>query len=110
MAARLKIDGAIEMSIIIIIITEQSLYPSVFYSQDLSSIPHQQRESLWKAILEIKSGLQLNHTPTMNRGNSSASTTSIHSSGGSMVGNQVYRATRFTLKQTLSFKVEKEDD
>ncbi|XP_011680986.1 cellular tumor antigen p53 isoform X3 [Strongylocentrotus purpuratus] len=78
--------------------------------EDLSSIPHQQREILWKAILELKGGLQLNHTPTMNRGNSSASTTSIHSSGGSMVGNQVYRATRFTLKQTLSFKVEKEDD
>nr|XP_054768231.1 tumor protein 63-like [Lytechinus pictus] len=78
--------------------------------EDLSSIPHQQRESLWKAILDIKSGLQLSHTPTMNRGSSCASTMSIHSSGGSAGGNQVYRATRFTLKQTLSFKVEKDDD
>ncbi|XP_063965342.1 cellular tumor antigen p53-like isoform X1 [Lytechinus pictus] len=78
--------------------------------EDLSSIPHQQRESLWKAILDIKSGLQLSHTQTMNRGSSCASTMSIHSSGGSAGGNQVYRATRFTLKQTLSFKVEKDDD
>ena len=77
------------------------------HTQDLAHISHQQRETLWKHINEIKTLLHPEGQPQLFRTSSSASTASVHSSGGS--NSQVYRATRFTLKQTLSFKVEKED-
>ncbi|XP_071479682.1 tumor protein 63-like [Diadema antillarum] len=76
--------------------------------EDLANVPHNARETLWQSVVELRSKLQLGAVPAMMRGGSNTSTISVQSNASPST-SQCYRATRFTLKQTLSFKVEKED-
>ncbi|KAJ8021618.1 Tumor protein 63 [Holothuria leucospilota] len=74
------------------------------------SISQQDRETIWKSIIEHRNSQQhLKSTPPMTRERSNASTISHHSPMTSSQG-QVVRATRYTLRQTFSFKVKDEED
>ncbi|XP_077998092.1 tumor protein 63-like isoform X2 [Glandiceps talaboti] len=75
--------------------------------EDMKVSPRQ-KDKIWKAIIEYKAANNFSGTPSMLRSSSSASTVSLHSQT-SMDSHSVYHATRFTLKQTLSFKVDKEE-
>ncbi|XP_022110145.1 cellular tumor antigen p53-like isoform X2 [Acanthaster planci] len=74
------------------------------------TMPQQHREKLWKAILHLRRPPIFTSTPSsLLRTGSNASTASFGSLSG-LSASQVQRiqATRFTLKQTMSFKVKEE--
>ncbi|XP_033103882.1 cellular tumor antigen p53-like isoform X2 [Anneissia japonica] len=68
-------------------------------------IPEGKRDTIRRAILDVRSShhMNLSSTPTLQTGSSITS---------SMCGNDMpgFLATRFTLKQTFSFKIEDEDE
>ncbi|XP_071840814.1 tumor protein p73-like isoform X3 [Apostichopus japonicus] len=70
-----------------------------------TGIPNEDREALWKCILECRTNLRLKCTPPLQSVRSNTSTLSNHSQGLNSQ-DRVVRATRYTLRQTLSFKVE----
>ncbi|XP_070561058.1 tumor protein 63-like isoform X3 [Ptychodera flava] len=70
-------------------------------------IAQRQKEKIWQAIIDYRAANNFNGTPSMLRSSSSASTMSLHSQG-SGEPHGVYHATRFTLKQTLLLKMDKE--
>ena len=76
-------------------------------------IPSDARQRIWKAILELRNpSPNMTSTPSLLKNSSTASTASIRSQC-SFSGQQaapLYHATRFTLKQTLSFKVKEETE
>lgn len=71
-------------------------------------IPPDARQTIWKAILELRNP----STPSLLKNCSNASTLSVRSQCSYASGQPapVYHATRFTLKQTLSFKVKEEEN
>ncbi|XP_072035550.1 tumor protein 63-like [Amphiura filiformis] len=75
-------------------------------------IPSEARQRIWKAILELRNpSSQLNSTPSLLKNSSNASTLSVRSQCSySGQPAPLYHATRFTLKQTLSFKVKHETE
>ncbi|XP_038061862.1 cellular tumor antigen p53-like isoform X2 [Patiria miniata] len=76
------------------------------------AMPQQHREKLWKAILQLRNPIFLTSTPSsLLRTGSNASTASLGGLSG-LSASQVQRiqATRFTLKQTMSFQVKEEKE
>ena len=75
-------------------------------------IPADARQRIWKAILELRNPSSgLSGAPSLIKNSSTASTASVRSQCSySGQPTPLYHATRFTLKQTLSFKVKEEDE
>ncbi|XP_002732135.2 tumor protein 63-like [Saccoglossus kowalevskii] len=76
---------------------------------DDMKISPQQKDKIWKAIIDHRAADNFSSTPSMLQTGSNVSTVSLHSQSGEN-HQQVYRATRFTLKQVLSVKLEKDKD
>nr|XP_006815088.1 PREDICTED: p63-like transcription factor isoform X2 [Saccoglossus kowalevskii] len=76
---------------------------------DDMKISPRQKDKIWKGIIDHRAADNFSSTPSMMRTGSNASTVSLHSQSGEN-HQQVYHATRFTLKQVLSVKLEKDKD